>query len=557
MAPDTTNGRDTLRTLWRNLGQAPRLIWRSFWRHPATESSRGRSAAMVQSMFLHIHSARTHRFSLKPKFTAGLGVATLAMFLLLLVTGVFLMIYYNPSTRHAFETTKDIHYVVAGGRSVRNIHRRAAHLMVVAVFLHMARVFYAGAYRAPREFNWLIGLALLVLTLALSFTGYLLPWDQLAFWAVTIGANIASSPTELTDALGITRYFDPGRIMRVLLLGAEEVGETSLVRFYFLHCVLLPGVMAALIAAHFWRIRKDGGLAVPAEISDEEVRSIVPEEPLTAAVQARPEDASAPRAFGLMAIVRPAPGARQHLPTHTVASWPHALRAELTVFMLCTAITLLCAYFWDAPLKEAANAMVPENPAKAPWYFLGLQELVGYSAFMGGVMIPTLALLGLALIPYLDRRPGLTGRWLDGGDGLPAFRWSLAASAVMTLAMLAFTVKCGWLRNWFPDIPQLVIICPQSRNGPGRGLHGAVADHPEPDRIRPQGGDLALHLLLRRFHDPDLFRHRAPRAELGLLLDKVKLAPSLRLNTVPPVPGPGEQFSCESSCSCRALPAWR
>jgi quinol-cytochrome oxidoreductase complex cytochrome b subunit len=370
------------------------------------------------------------------------------------------MVYYNPSTRQAFQTTKDVHYVVAAGRSVRNIHRWAGHLMVIAVFLHMARVFYTGSYRAPREFNWLIGLGLLVLTLALSFTGYLLPWDQLAFWAVTIGANIASSPTELTDALGVTRYVDPGRLMRILLLGADEVGETSLVRFYFLHCVLLPGVTALLVGVHFWRIRKDGGLAIPGDVTADEVRDIAPEErpdPNTAfARHARAE--GTPKSFGLMAVVRPPSTAVAQSPAETVSSWPHALRAELAVFMVCVAVSLLCAYLWDAPLKEPANPAVPENPAKAPWYFLGLQELVGYSAFMGGVAIPTVALLGLALIPYLDRRPGVNGRWFDGGDGLSAFRWSLGLSTLITVAMLAFTVRYGWLRTWFPDIPQLVII---------------------------------------------------------------------------------------------------
>ena len=126
--------------------------------------------------------------------------------------------------------------------------------------------------------------------------------------------------------------------------------------------------------------------------------------------------------------------------------------------LICTALTLVCAYLWDAPIKEPANPMVPENPAKVPWFFLGLQELVGYSAFMGGVVIPTLALLGLALIPYLDRRPGVTGRWFDGGSGLRTYWWSLGSSAALTLAMLALTVRFGWLRDWFPDIPQLVII---------------------------------------------------------------------------------------------------
>jgi quinol-cytochrome oxidoreductase complex cytochrome b subunit len=457
--PEASNSsRDTLSTLWRNLQGAPRLIWSTFWRHPATSSSRGRSGAIVQNLFLHIHSVRIHRFSLKATFTAGLGIATLALFLILIVTGVFLMIYYNPSTRHAFETTKDIHYVVAAGRSVRNIHRWAAHLMVVAAFLHMARVFYTGAYRRPREFNWLVGLGLLVLTLALSFTGYLLPWDQLAYWAVTIGANIASSPTELTDALGLTEYFDPGRMMRILLLGADEVGETSLVRFYFLHCVALPVVTILLIGVHFWRIRKDGGLAVPADVSDDEVRNVIADEPLGCAPRGAGPSLSGARSYGLMAVVRPHSDASHQNPVHTVSSWPHAFRAELAVVMVCMVLLLVLAYIGDAPLKEPANPSVPENPAKAPWYFLGLQELVGYSAFMGGVGIPTLALIGLALIPYLDRRTGATGRWLDGGSGLSTFMWSSVASAAMTVAMLAFTVKYGWLRNWFPDIPQLAII---------------------------------------------------------------------------------------------------
>jgi quinol-cytochrome oxidoreductase complex cytochrome b subunit len=159
-----------------------------------------------------------------------------------------------------------------------------------------------------------------------------------------------------------------------------------------------------------------------------------------------------------MAVVRSSAGVVRRVPERTVASWPHALRAELAVFMVCTAITLLLAHLWDAPLKEPANPLVPENPAKAPWYFLGLQELVSYSAFMGGVVIPSIAILGLALIPYLDRRPGKTGRWLESGAGRGVLGWSLAMSGAVTLAMIAFTVRFGWLRNWFPNIPQIVII---------------------------------------------------------------------------------------------------
>ena len=450
--------RDSLRTLGENFIAAPGTAWRSFWRHPSTASRRGRSGAVLQSLFLHVHSVRVRRYSLKPTFTFGLGIATLGFFVLLLVTGLFLMVYYNPSTRHAYETTKDIHYVVAAGRSTRNLHRWAAHLMVVAVFLHMARAFYTAAYRPPREFNWLVGLALLVLTLALSFTGYLLPWDQLAYWAVTIGANIASSPTELTDALGVTKYVDPGRMMKLLLLGADEVGEEALVRFYFLHCILLPALLMLVVAVHFWRIRKDGGLAVPCDGSDGELQRIAPG---PAAENAAATDAvprGTEKTYGLMAYVRPTGAAQEHVPAQTVSSWPHAFRAELTAFMICTALALLCAYLWDAPLKEPANPSVPENPAKAPWYFLGLQELVSYSAFTGGVALPALALIGLGLIPYLDRRAGATGRWFEGGKGVATFWWSLATAALATVALLAFTVRFGWLRDWFPAIPQLVIM---------------------------------------------------------------------------------------------------
>lgn len=135
---------------------------------------------------------------------------------------------------------------VAFGQFIRNVHRWAAHLMVVAVFLHLVRVFYAGAYRPPRQFNWVIGVVLLPLTLLLSFTGYLLPWDQLAFWAVTVGTNVAA----YSPGVG-------GGLQRVLLGGPEIAGAT-LLRFYVLHIYVLPGLLTVVLAIHIWRVRKDG-----------------------------------------------------------------------------------------------------------------------------------------------------------------------------------------------------------------------------------------------------------------------------------------------------------
>jgi quinol-cytochrome oxidoreductase complex cytochrome b subunit len=145
---------------------------------------------------------------------------------------------------------KDLRFVVSNGVFLRNMHRVAAHIMVIAVFWHMFHVFYRGGYRPPHEFNWAIGVVLLLLTLLLSYTGYLLPWDQLAFWAITVGTNILSSAPFV------------GPQLRYLLLGGNLVGENALLRFYVLHCVILPLLAALLIGVHFWRIRKDGGLTV-------------------------------------------------------------------------------------------------------------------------------------------------------------------------------------------------------------------------------------------------------------------------------------------------------
>ncbi|MEW5875141.1 MAG: cytochrome b N-terminal domain-containing protein [Candidatus Zixiibacteriota bacterium] len=438
---------------WRNVTALPSSLKESFSRHSSPTSDRARSQSIFANMFLHIHSTRVHPHALRLTYTWGLGVASAALFLILTVTGVLLMIYYKPSTDLAYQSIKDIHYVVPTGRFIRNIHRWAAQLMVITVILHMARVFFTGSYKKPREFNWVIGLGLFVLTLALSFTGYLLPWDQLAYWAVTIGANIAASPTEFTDALRLTHLFNIGAFQKELLLGASEVGQEALIRFYVLHVMILPILLAVGISVHIWRVRKDGGLSRPDGATTTAGKGVgtgnpVPQSP-----------ASAPtKTYGLMCVVKGRTPATNQNQNETVPSWPYLLRAELLVLMVFTLISLVLAYFLDAPLKEMANPAVPENPAKAPWYFLGLQEMVSYSAFIGGVVIPAVAMIGLALIPYLDRERDKVGVWFSGTAGrLVAWR-SLAFAAVSAIAMVAIPVNFGWLRNWFPAIPQIWII---------------------------------------------------------------------------------------------------
>jgi quinol-cytochrome oxidoreductase complex cytochrome b subunit len=419
------------------------------FRGGAPETDRTRSTFVFGNVFLHLHAARTHRWSLRWTATLGLGIASVAAFLITLITGVLLMFYYKPYPDVAYQSIKDIHFVVPTGRFIRNVHRWAANVMVITVILHMARAFYTASYRKPREFNWLIGMGLLVTTLGLSFTGYLLPWDQLAYWAITIGTNIAQSPREVTDALGITAYFDPGGFQKLLLLGSDTVGAEALIRFYLLHVMILPLVIAALMSVHFWRIRKDGGMSRPADAD----QRLGPQEGAT-----YPVFTEAPaKTYQLAAIVRGRSPAVGRGPENTVPSMPHLFYAELAVLMLTVFVCLALAIVSDAPLKELANANVPENPAKAPWYFLGLQELVAFSAFMGGVGIPSIVLVGLGLIPYLDREEQGTGDWFGGPGGWPLVQRSIAIGLGSALIVESFVIRFGWIREWFLKTPQLVI----------------------------------------------------------------------------------------------------
>lgn len=224
--------------------------WLSVFRSGGGSSTLHRSLAIQQSLFLHILPTKMRRRMLALDATWYLGTLTLGTFLVLVITGVLLMFYYHPSVPQAYADMKDLRFVVSSGLFLRNLHRWSAHAMVFLAFAHMFRVFYRGAYRPPREFNWVIGVVLLLITLLLSYTGYLLPWDQLAFWAITVGSNISSA----VPVAGAKFHF--------LMLGGNQVNANALLRFYVLHCVILPLSAVLFIAVHFWRIRKDGGLYV-------------------------------------------------------------------------------------------------------------------------------------------------------------------------------------------------------------------------------------------------------------------------------------------------------
>lgn len=231
-------------------------FWKSIFRHGYPDNDLNRSEAVTSNLFLHIQSVKVHLNSLRPGYTLGLGLIAFYLFIILTATGIILMFYYIPSIERAYNDMKDLEFAVSFGIILRNLHRWCAHGMVAFVFLHMCRVFYTGAYKSPREFNWALGVILFIITLFLSLTGYLLPWDQLAFWAITIVANLigTSPPAEIL-----------GANLRRLVLGGTIVGQNALIRFYVMHVVVLPLLAAVLVGVHFWRIRKDGGLSKPIE----------------------------------------------------------------------------------------------------------------------------------------------------------------------------------------------------------------------------------------------------------------------------------------------------
>jgi quinol-cytochrome oxidoreductase complex cytochrome b subunit len=235
--------------LYRSLKESQ--VWRSFFRQPYPSTSRTRALAVMNNVFLHLHPVRVKRHAVRYTYTFCLGGISFFLFLALTVTGLYLMFFYVPSVSRAYQDILAIEDSVAFGTLVRNMHRWAAHLMVLTVFLHMIRVFYHGAYKPPREFNWVVGVVLLLLTLLLSFTGYLLPWDQIAFWAITVGSQMATYAPLLS------------RESSIFLLGSIEVGQTTLLRFYVFHVIFLPLIGAIFMIVHFWRIRKDGGISGP------------------------------------------------------------------------------------------------------------------------------------------------------------------------------------------------------------------------------------------------------------------------------------------------------
>ncbi|MCA9906600.1 MAG: cytochrome b N-terminal domain-containing protein, partial [Anaerolineae bacterium] len=344
-------------------------VWESIQRDELPPSDdRGRMRVVMNNLVLHLHPSKVAKPTLKFTYTWGLGGLALLLIVLLSVTGVMLMFVYTPSPETAYLDMLNLQTNVWFGQLIRNLHHWSGNLLVIVAFLHLLRVFFTGGFRAPREFNWVLGLSLLLLVVAANFTGYLLPWDQLAYWAVTVGSSLLSYIPLIGEGL------------RNFLLGGPEVSAATLTNFYGLHVAIIPLTLMGIVSFHIWRVRKDT-LTIPHTVDGK--------------VDGSDDNR-----------------------VEKVTTLPHLVSREFVFALVMTGAILLWSVWVNAPLEAAANPDHSPNPAKAAWYFMGLQELLlHFHPVFGAIIIPALGLGALAWLPYQRFDLSAEGVWFRSRKG--------------------------------------------------------------------------------------------------------------------------------------------
>ena len=340
-----------------------------------------KSRRSITDLILHLHPLTVPRETLRLTLSWGLGGMAAVLVGLLFLTGILLLLTYQPSTDHAYSSILILTREVPFGPWVRNIHHWSANLLVVIAVLHLLRVVLTGAFGPGRRLNWVIGLFLLFLLLSSNFTGYLLPWDQLAYWAVTI----------CTSMLGYIPVC--GLWLQELFRGGAEIGPATLANFFVLHVAFIPGTLFILLLWHFWLVRRAGGL-VQVERDEQKTGERVP----------------------------------------TV---PNLIVREAAVGLALVAFVVVLAIVWNAPLLEQANPGMSPNPAKAPWYFMGFQELLLHLHPVFAVFIwPLLGAAALLSVPFWSETALPTGVWFGSERGRKLAIWTASAGALATLALI-------------------------------------------------------------------------------------------------------------------------
>ena len=377
-------------------------IWRTIRREALwPQDDRGRMRLAVNDLILHLHPPRVPAASIRLTYTWGLGGLAVLLIVILVLTGVLLMFAYTPAPDDAYQSIITLQTEVYFGQLIRNLHHWSGNALLVVSFLHLLRVFFTVAYQAPREFNWQLGLMLLALVALSNFTGYLLPWDQLSYWAVTVGSSLIGHVPLVGDTV------------RRLLLGGDTVNGSTLRNFFALHVIVIPLLTGLVLSFHIWRVRKDG-ISVPrgAKENGGDDASVVEE-----GLRPSPTRAAPP-------IRRP----------RTVTTIPHLTGIEMVYALVSLAVLLAWALFMDAPLGAAANPHQPPNPTKAAWYFMGVQELLlHFHPTVAVAIIPALTIGSLITLPYLHDDEDRAGVWFRSWRG----RWLALLSTLLGVGATA------------------------------------------------------------------------------------------------------------------------
>ncbi|MBX3084230.1 MAG: cytochrome b N-terminal domain-containing protein [Anaerolineae bacterium] len=384
-------------------------VWESIQRDELPpRDDRGRMRMVMNNLVLHLHPSKVAKPTLKFTYTWGLGGLALLLVMLLSITGVMLMFVYTPSPQTAYQDMLNLQTEVWFGQLIRNLHHWSGNLLVIVAFLHLLRIFFTGGFRTPREFNWILGVALLLLVIAANFTGYLLPWDQLAYWAVTVGSSLLSYLPVIGEGL------------RNFLLGGPEVGAATLTNFYGMHVAIIPLTLMGIVSFHIWRVRKDT-LSIPRKL-----------------------DGSIDGSDGGTQVEK-------------VTTLPHLVSREVVFALLMTGAILLWAVWMNAPLEAAANPDHSPNPAKAAWYFMGLQELLlHFHPVFGAIIIPTLGIAALALLPYQRFDLSAEGVWFRSRKGR---QMAIVGALTALIAVPLFVILDEYvldLPGMLPSLPTII-----------------------------------------------------------------------------------------------------
>jgi quinol-cytochrome oxidoreductase complex cytochrome b subunit len=362
-------------------------------------------------ILLHLHPKSINEEVLAFNRTFGLGGMAALLIVIQFITGIMLRFYYEPFPQKAYDSILHLQNSILFGQLIRNIHHWCGVFLVIIAFLHLLRVFFTGGFQSSRKVNWLIGLLLFVLIIFSNFTGYLLPWDQLAYWAVTVG-------TSLLEYIPLI-----GNSIREFILGGDEVNANTLLIFYNFHTAVLPILILLLMVYHFWRVRRAGGVILPKSNS---ANSIVP-------------------------------------------TYPNLVYREFIVALALIAVVLVFAVFLNAPLLSKANPDFSLNPTKAPWYFAGIQELLlHFHPFVAAFLIPLTIIFLLAVLPFINLKEEPSGLWFHSDKAKQAAKFTAIVSSIITLLLILineflpdFETLLPWLNAFISNgiIPLVIVLC--------------------------------------------------------------------------------------------------